>query len=83
MAASLDRPYCGLGPRSWFSSAREVNFVEEGVAVWTLEARLTMRTWLVGEAVFLRRGRRCEVRITWAMWFIAICGGGPVSGLIF
>ena len=32
-----------------------------------------MRTVLLLEAVFLMMGRRCEVRITWAMWFIAIC----------
>ncbi len=32
MAASLERPYWPLGPRSRFSSSREANLVSEGVA---------------------------------------------------
>lgn len=72
MAASLERPYWPLGPVSRLSSSREANLVSDGVDWWALEAMLQMRTVLLFEAVFLRMGRRWEVRMTWAMWFIAI-----------
>lgn len=71
-SASLERPYCGLGPRSRLSSSREANFVSLGVFSCRLEERLTMRAREDGVAVFLMRGRRCEVRITWPKWFKAI-----------
>lgn len=43
-----------------------------GVPSCKLEERLTMRVREDGEAVFLMRGRSCEVRITWPKWFRAI-----------
>ena len=63
--ASLERPYCGLGPRSRLISSSEANFVSLGVPSCRFEDRLTIRAREDGEAVFLKRGRSCEVKITW------------------
>lgn len=55
--ASLERPYCGLGPRSRLISSSEANFVSLGAPSCRFDDWLTMRTREDGEAVFLMRGR--------------------------
>ena len=72
MAASLDRPYWGFGPRSRLSSSSEANLVSSGVISCAFDEVLTIRTIEEGEAVFFMIGRREEVQMAWPMWFNAI-----------
>ncbi len=55
--------------------------MSEGVPWCALEPWIEMRTVSPFEAVDLRTGRRCEVKITWPMWLSAMWRSTPVSSV--